>query len=232
VDLQPTTRGSRNRHQRSLVGTGSPTVEGREGAGAGVARLGGLPRGDSGTRGRRADRHAGTGCRGQCMVAAVLRPGARRSVGGPEPRPRRVVVRPVSIETHFPPGDGRSSGRGGVPDSVPLRNLIGRSLRNTSAPVPGGPAAFPVGVRSADAFARTGSACGTDGNNRCHPPGDSSRGATTFRRTRRGWPRSAPSPWSYGRTMRNPSPSVDQLSRALRVVADLATGVGPEQWAA
>jgi hypothetical protein len=40
--------------------------------------------------------------------------------------------------------------------------------------------------------------------------------------------RSAPS--SYRRTMMNPSPSVDQLSRALRVVGDLVTGVRPEQW--
>lgn len=30
----------------------------------------------------------------------------------------------------------------------------------------------------------------------------------------------------------NPSPSVDQLSRALRVVGDLVTGVRPEQWSA
>jgi uncharacterized protein (TIGR03086 family) len=32
--------------------------------------------------------------------------------------------------------------------------------------------------------------------------------------------------------MMSPSPSVDQLSRALRVVGDLVTGVGPEQWSA
>jgi uncharacterized protein (TIGR03086 family) len=32
--------------------------------------------------------------------------------------------------------------------------------------------------------------------------------------------------------MMNSSPSVDQLSGALRVVADLVTGVGPEQWSA
>jgi uncharacterized protein (TIGR03086 family) len=32
--------------------------------------------------------------------------------------------------------------------------------------------------------------------------------------------------------MMSPSPSVDQLSRALRVVGDLVTGVRPEQWSA
>ena len=32
--------------------------------------------------------------------------------------------------------------------------------------------------------------------------------------------------------MMDPAPSVDQLSRALRVVGDLVTGVGPEQWSA
>jgi hypothetical protein len=91
----------------------------------------------------------------------------------------------------------------------------------------GGPAAFPLVVRSADAFARTEVLVAP------MAPTGATRPVTVALVPPRsgeyavGWSRSAPSPSSYGRTMMNSSPSVDQLSGALRVVADLVTGVGP-----